>query len=346
MAEQEFSKLLENNASQTLQGHSALKQAIKLHKVMDLNLSPGNVNQVIRLAERIRISSLRENEEIFDMDDNLEISAQDLVSSDFLVGKISAWIEKTREELFGAPEPPFMEDLESAVSWIETTARIDLENKNPAAASIKKEIFQIAEQQETSVPFLRRDIFIPCNDKVKSLFVQPGTLLYNLSRKVETVAEATGFSKSSVTAYILTGLEPILPRVNISLHTGSANLPNGSNNGSGKSSITLSRKSIKIEIHSADLSPQELKAIYDRYRQELKIRKSKSLSNNQVKLFYLVYNRGGPPKEGAKAFWQEIKEVWNSKPENKPYKSWEGIYQRYTLVERKMEHLFIKNNQA
>lgn len=123
MAGQEFLNSLENNASQALQGHSALKQAIKLHKVMDLYLSPGNVDQVIRMAERIRISSLQENVEIFNMEDNVEISAQDLVSSDFLVGKITAWIEKTREELFGAPEPPFIEDLESAISWIETTAR-------------------------------------------------------------------------------------------------------------------------------------------------------------------------------------------------------------------------------
>ncbi len=346
MTGQDFLNLLENNASQTLQGHSALKQAIKLHKIMDFNLSPGNVDQVIKLAERIRISSMQENEDMFNRESNVEISAQDLVSSDFLVRKITPWVNNIREELFGAPEPPFIEDLESAISWIETTARIDMENKNPAAASIKKEIYQIAEQQQTHVPFLRRDIFIPVNDKIKSIFVQPGTLLYNLSKKVETVAGATGFSKPSVIAYILTGLEPVLPRVNISLHSGRAKLPKNNEDKTGKSSTTLSRKSIKIEIHSADLSPQELKAIYDRYRQELNIRKSKSLSNDQVKLFYLVYNRGGPPKEGAKAFWQEIREVWNSNPANKPYKSWEGIYQRYTIVERKMEHLFIKNDQA
>lgn len=346
MAAQELLNLLQNNASPALQGHNALKQAIQLYKIMDLNLSPGNVDKVIRLAERIRISSLQGNEDLFNMENNIEISAQDLVSSDFLVRKITPWVEKTREELFGAPEPPFSDDLESAISWIETTARIDLENKNPAAASIKKEIYQIAEQQETSVPFLRRDIFVPVNDKVKSIFVQPGTLLYNLSRKIETISGATGFVKPSVTAYILTGLEPILPRVNISFQTGRANLPDTNDHKTGTNSVTLSRKSIIIEIHSADLSPKELKAIYDRYRQELKIRKTKSLSKDQVKLFYLVYNRGGPPREGAKAFWQTIKEIWNSNSVNKPYKSWEGVYQRYKIVERKMESLFIKKDRA
>ena len=342
MMAQELLNLLENSASPALQGHSALKQAIRLYKVMDLSLSPGNVDKVIRLAERIRISSLHENEDLSNMENNIEISSQDLVTSDYLVRKITPWIEKTREEIFGAPEPPFVDDLESSISWIETTARIDLENKNPAAASIKKEIYQIAEQQDTSVPFLRRDIFIPSNGKVKSIFVQPGTLLYNLSRKIEAVAGATGFGKPPVTAYILTGLEPILPRVNISYQTGRASIPDKSNHKNISSSVTLSRKSIVIEIHSADLSPQELKAIYDRYRQELKIKKSKSLSKDQVKLFYLVYNRGGPPREGAKAFWQDIKEIWNSNPSNKPYKSWEGVYQRYKIVERKMENLFIK----
>lgn len=346
MAAQELMKLLENNASPSLQGHSALKQAIELYKLMDLNPSPGDVDKVIRLAERIRISSLQGNEDISNMENNVEISSQDLVTSDFLVRKITSWVEKTREELFGAPEPPFIDDLESAISWIETTARIDLENKNPAAASIKKEIYQIAEQQETSVPFLRRDIFVPVNNKVKSIFVQPGTLLYNLSRKIETIAGATGFGKPSVITYILTGLEPILPRVNITFQTGRASLPDNGDHKVEKKPVTISRKSIVIEIQSADLSPQELKAIYDRYRQELKIRKTKSLSKDQVKLFYLVYNRGGPPREGAKAFWQDVKEVWNSNPANKPYKSWEGVYQRYKIVERKMESLFIQNDLA
>ncbi len=342
MSRQDLISTLEKTASQDLQGHKAIQKAVELYEIINSKLSPDQLNGILRLAERIRINTLKENEALPELENIVEITPQDLVSSDYLVEKIAYWVNNIREEMFGDIEPPFEDDLESALSWLETTARIDMESKNPVAVSTKKEINQIANQEQTSVPFLMRDIFMPAKNKVKSFWVQPGTLLYNLSRKIDNIANATGFKRHAVTVYILTGLEPVLPRVNITLNLGKAELPvkDGSKD---KESEILSKRSLKIEIHSADLSPKELKMIYDQYRNELNIRKTKSLSEDQIRLFYLVHNRGGPPQKGAKAFWESVKNEWNNNPSNKPYSSWEGVYQRFKIVERKMESLFLQD---
>lgn len=332
---------LEKNASPDLQGNNALTRAVELYEITGNELSVNQTADILRLAERIRINSLKEEDDFLNLDGSVELSLQDIVSSDYLVDKISYWIEQIREELFGVTEPPFPDDLESSISWIETTALIDLENNKSAKDSTEGDIRQLTSSQQTGVPFLMRDILIPSKSSVKSIWVQPGTLLYNLSRKIETISRATGFGKHALTTYILTGLEPILPRLSISLNLGKAVLP-CRNNDLQDSNYKLTKRSLKIEIHTADLSPKELKMIYDKYRRELRIRKTKSLSSEQVKLYYMVRNRGGPPVQGSKAFWQEIRAAWNKIPDNKPYKSWEGVYQRYKIVERKMENLFIK----
>lgn len=341
MPRQDLLLELHKNASPSLQGHDALTKAVELFEIIGNKLSANQTADILRLAERIRINSLKEEDDFLNLDGSIELSLQDIVSSDYLVDKISYWVEQIREELFGVKEAPFPDDLDSSISWIETTALIDLENKKSAGVSTEDNIQEHAFSQQAGIPFLMRDILIPTKNSVKSIWVQPGTLLYNLSRKVETISRATGFSRHALTMYILTGLEPILPRLSISLNLGKAELPCRDSN-LQDNNHKLTKRSLKIEIHTADLSPKELKMIYDKYRSELKIRKTKSLSSEQVKLYYMVRNQGGPPAQGSKAFWQDIRKRWNKNPDNKPYQSWEGVYQRYKIVERKMENLFIK----
>jgi hypothetical protein len=345
MSRQALLKELESRAAPALQGHSALGKAVELLEIINGNILNDQLDTVLRLAERIRINSLRDGDDLYNICDTIEIKPQDLVAGDFLIDKIGYWVDMIREDLFGAAEPPFVDDLESAINWLETTARIDMQEKNPAAASAKNELNQVAAQQQTSVPFLMRDIFIPAKNSIKSIWVQPGTLLYNLSRKIQGIAKGTGFRPHALTVYILTGLEPILPRVTISTNLGRADLPARKTGQTGMVELKprkLSKRSLKIEIHTADLSPAELKSIYDQYRKELKIRKTKTLSDDQIKLFYLVRSKGGVPEQGTKAFWLMVRDSWNSDPDNKAYISWEGIYQRYKIIEKKMESLYFK----
>ncbi|MDZ4132076.1 MAG: hypothetical protein U1E11_02980 [Dethiobacteria bacterium] len=344
MSRQALLKELESRAAPALQGHSALSKAVELLEIINGNILDDQLDTVLRLAERIRINSLRDGDDLYNICDTVEIKPQDLVAGDFLIDKIGYWVEMIREELFGATEPPFVDDLESAINWLETTARIDMQEKNSFSASANSELNQVAAQQ-TSVPFLMRDIFIPAKSSIKSIWVQPGTLLYNLSRKIQGIAKATGFRPHALTVYILTGLEPVLPRVTISTNLGRADLPARKAGQTGTVELKprkLSKRSLKIEIHTADLSPAELKTIYDQYRQELKIRKTKTLSDDQIKLFYLVRSKGGVPDQGTKAFWLMVRDSWNSDPVNKAYISWEGIYQRYKIIEKKMESLYFK----
>ncbi len=339
MSREDIIRELEKSAPPALREGGALRKAQDLHLKVGTTISPEALDDILKLAEKIHLNSLPEDDSLFNYNADHDYTPQDLVSSDYLVRKIAFWVEQIREKLFGAPEPPFVNDPENALSWVETTARHDLESKNAGKSGPESKQLQAEEQQ---VPFLLRSILIPSNNRVKQVWVQPGTLLYELSRRIEDISRATGFKKHSLCIYILTGLEPLLPRVTIGLDLGRAEVPQKSA-GSGNLKSKLARRSLKIEIHSADITPQELKKIYDKYRRDLKIRKTKALSNEQVKLFLMVNKNGGPPKKGSKAFWENIRDTWNSEQDNKPYKSWEGVYQRYKIVERKMENLFVKS---
>ncbi len=109
-------------------------------------------------------------------------------------------------------------EMEGAASWVEATAKMDADNAGPVPDRAE------ADGLQPGIGFLMRDIYIPAENNVRSIWGRPGTLLYNLSRRVDNLASATGFRKHALTLYLLTGLEPILPRVNICVNLGRADL--------------------------------------------------------------------------------------------------------------------------
>ncbi len=338
MKQSEFFNALENEAPVHLRNSSSLEHAFKLVKSIDDKFTFHSRPDIIRLAERVRINSLPDDRDIFGIEVGVKISHMALVSSDYLVQIIGGWAEQIREELFGDLNPPFPGDIEGAASWVEATAKMDADNAGPAPDRAE------AGGLQPGIGFLMRDIYIPAENNVRSIWVRPGTLLYNLSRRVDNLASATGFRKHALTLYLLTGLEPILPRVNICVNLGRADLPypRGESGSEPRGKLRLAKRSLKVEINTADLTPDELKAIYEHYRRELKVRKMKSLSPEQTRLYYMVCKKGGPPQKGSKEFWLKMQEEWNSNSSNKPYKSWEGVYQRYKIVKRKMDSLYLK----
>ncbi len=341
MPRQSLLNELQNNAPHDLQGHPALANAADLLEIINGSLLSESAESLYSLAERIRINTLKDADDLYGITDEVDVKLQDLVASDYLVTCIASWVKQIREELFGAPEPPFENDLENAIRWVETTAMTD----DPGSKGIdRNKTTETIIPNSTDLKFLKRNIFLPENNTIKTVWVQPGTLLHSVSRKIEIISSATGFKPHAVTVYLLTGLEPILLRIVVTVKAGRALLPTEPTdmNDNRMAKRRLLKRSLCIELHSADISPAELKNIYERYRSELKIRKTKTLSDEQVRLFYLVRKEGGPPAQGSKAFWNKIRETWNANPKNKPYKSWEGIYQRYKIVERKMDNLFIK----
>ncbi len=325
-----LNKIKEQAPSDSYYYH-AIEQAFNIARVVHSNLDEKTTPYIIRLARRIAINTLRDEDDFYNLTEDIDIGYRDIVTSDYVISKISHWVAKVREELFDSTEPPFYDDHENAVRWVEDTAKLDGENEN-------------ASQGKESLPFLKSEIYLPYQNSVKPIWVQPGSLLYHLGKKALSISQATGFRKHAVTIYILTGLEPVFPRVTMQINYGRAVLPQDNPDADtiNKEKLTISSKSLCVNIYAADLSPGELKEIYDGYRRELKLNKMKSLSEDQVKLFYLVHNAGGPPKYGSKAFWNEIKKQWNNIHGNKPYKSWEGVYQRYKIVVQKMDSLYFK----
>ena len=338
MPNQDLWKIISQEAPPELQEHNALEQAYAIAAVINGSLTKEDIPYIIRTAKRIAINTLIDEDDLHGLNKNIAIGYRDLVNSDFVISKIVHWIGQIREELFDSAEPPFDNDLESAIKWVEETVKAETVDQKGSTAA------DSAGKMPDNISFLKSEIYLPYKNSVKAIWVQPGALLYHLGKRAINISQATGFRKHGVIVYILTGLEPIFSRVTLQINYGRAQLPftGHKNDMPDTKPLTIASRSLSVNIHAPDLSPAELKNIYESYRRELKLNKMKSLSEEQVRLFYLVLNTGGPPKNGAKSFWLKIRDKWNSMPENKPYKSWEGVYQRYKIIEQKMHNMYFK----
>ncbi|NLA11609.1 MAG: hypothetical protein GX883_05740 [Firmicutes bacterium] len=265
------------------------------------------------------------------------VTQQDIVGSDYLVEQITPSVNHVREMLFGDCEPPF-DSIAAAVSWIRKKAAeplsADIKTKKERGVKEYQRLRGLVISGEAIGLFgvSRNYLDFPGEDGfISSVPVVQQTDLAILASHAKRISEATGFRKYAATVYILTGLKPILPRVNTSVRPSWHELPAGNH---------LWRKNIVIEINAADLTFNELKAIYDNYRKDLGIVKKKPLNVQQARLYNLVVNKGGPPAKGATAFWRAIQKEWNSDTSNSSYQTWEGVYQRYKTIEDKLKNLY------
>lgn len=307
------------------------------------------VKKAISLARRMQYSGLPSNNDVRDQDNGNNqiesqktISKQDLITSDYLIGQIATWVESIRYELFNSNEIPFPKDIPSAVAWIKE----EFNKPRPKDVQIKierfkQEINKIEEMKKEgliigSYTLEREFLDYPGKEGwVESVPVSGRPKLEGLQRETKRIAKATGFREYAVTLHVLTGLKPMLPRftikapLNPQVPSHFAITPDGGQ---------LKRNYIQVEINAADLSPSELRGIYDKYRSGLNIEKSKTISKEQFRLYYLVKEKGGPPTaKGTTGFWRQVKDEWNAVPGNKIYKTWEGPYKAYKRIIEKLD---------
>lgn len=344
----EFLELLKEKAAAAASagayqlGDADLEAAVNLIGEMagdDFYMS--QIGKAINVAKRLKIEGSKKREDKppgIGHGFTQKLTQQDLITSDYLLKQVAPSVEQARKELFGSTAPPF-DSIKAAVSWIKKKAAEplppDVKAKKERGHHEYKRLADMVAKDEAVGQFgiHRSSLDFPGDGIVESIPVTDQTDLARLSGYVRRISSATGFPEYFVTTHILTGIEPIVPRVKVSCRPSWHELPAGN---------SLWRKKFVIEINAADLSFEELRNIYSAYRNGLNISRKKPPSKDQVKLYNLVKDKGWPPEDrkGTVAFWKSVQGAWNDIPGTKKYKSWEGVYQRYKIIEDKFNNLF------
>lgn len=346
MTRQEFLKAVEMQVNRAIEtgaytlSTKDIELAVELFVTIENNLGKRHIPTVIQFARSLKNHNLGQRKDNSKTDYRAavrQVTQQDIVNSDYLIEQIAPSVEQIRKTLFGDCNPPF-DSIAAAVSWIRKKAAEplppDIKAKEERGFKEYERLCELIISGKAIGLFgvSRNSLDFPGDDGfVTSIPVVEQTDLATLAAAVKRISNATGFREYAVTVHILTGLKPILPRVSTSVRPSWHELPAGNH---------LWRKQAVIEINVADLTFDELKEIYDNYRKELDVVKKKPLNKQQIKLYNLVASKGGPPRKGVTAFWKAIQEEWNGDASNSPYKTWEGAYQRYKLVEDKFKNLY------
>lgn len=150
--------------------------------------------------------------------------------------------------------------------------------------------------------------------------VDPDSPLAPLARAVPRMANATGFSNTQLTLYVLAGIEPRRAAVTLSR-------PHVVDNERG-----ISRMEVRITIHSPELTFEQLRELHRQIRSAWGSEKTKPINPSDELVLEVVEELGGVPSAwGAKAdFFRRVTSALKKKKEirYKDYRSAEAAYER------------------
>ena len=164
----------------------------------------------------------------------------------------------------------------------------------------------------------------------KNAPVFPDTFLFKLAGEIDRVSRTTGLPPEALTAHVLTGLMPVMPRVRITEHKSHPRLPSGEQ---------AHLRSVTLTFRTADLTFKELRTIYDEIKTYMGGKGVQAPTLEDLELWELVQEMGIPPEpyNGVREYWQRVLEELNRRhPEGVPLKSWEGLQKRYRRVRKRL----------
>lgn len=329
----EFLKELENKSSKHFRKKKAYSIFLKLINSWGKDkFDYSDFAKALSFMNSVEISLAREKEE---GKDNLffsELTFQDILTSEFLLNKITPHVEEVRKKIFGSPKAPF--DWNGAVEWIENEAKKpgknkvnikELKNKLKKLSKELSENYKFLTLSARSLPYQKK------NDEWLHRVNVNGPKLFHLENETRSMAKAAGFSQPALVIHVLTGIKPLVPRVDINtsllLHKLSEQ-------------ETLSRREINLKIRAKDFTFRELQRIYRMIRKEITLEKGKTLKQKHLRIYNFIRELGKPPSRGELGywkFWNNAQKKWNEKYPDDEYKSWQGIRKTYESTMTELE---------
>jgi hypothetical protein len=216
------------------------------------------------------------------------------------------YVREIRTDLFGLDGAPWQpEQLEEARAWIR--GRFDAELRPPGPAEreeIDLHVRRLRELDRSRVT-LQRPVLMFAGEPFP---LDIDSSLRPLAEAARRIAMTTGFSESAVTAWVLLGVEPGLPRVRIKVRDSVADL----------AGTKAGRRSVVLELNTP-LNETDLRRLFRQVREafvqrtmpfrirELQGRQGPSITPLDRHLANLVAQTPG-------ATWEQRAEVWQRRP--------------------------------
>jgi hypothetical protein len=251
-----------------------------------------------------------------------------------LAKRLGPWARKLREEGFGSQHAPFPEDLAAAALWIEEQSEADgkeWQRQGVSTFEAEREILRLSDEAglvaRTEVRYLK--YIRPDKEYRQMAGAFPGTFLWRLSRETESVAEKIAFPPEVLVGFVLSGSQPMISRVRITKTHGRRKV----------AQEDIPCRSVTLEFNTADLSYEELRALYGEIREFFGATDKERLSWPEFDFISLVESMGGPPRQGKTRFWRDVLQRWNELPASKssPLSSWLSARNKYVRLDGRMK---------
>jgi len=258
----------------------------------------------------------------------IEPTASSQLTTEFLIYKITPWVEKTREKLFHSKESPFKTKKEAS-RWIKdvyTKNQVQLEaygQKLEAYGQKLKACEQRARNGEQPLEVIEELHGLPEISKFK-----PSDEFIFIMREAKEISKVIGESFYDVTLYVLTGDMAVFPRLHVYTEEEMRRIP------FGEEVVT---RVAKVEIRDA-LSFDEFRSLRNVIRSKLGVSRMKPFSERDLKLFRIVRDSWGPVRgKGAVAYWKSVNQALDSDA----CQTWKGARLAYDRLEKKLINQYL-----
>jgi len=235
------------------------------------------------------------------------------------------FINKWRKIFFNSEDPPFLNNPQAAVRWLDQEAkrqekslkRIAEKNQDEISklenemSKLKKEILKRVDKLRILNPKYKETRFIPSHwayDKEPLSFMRnhimfeaiEGTLFGKLNKEIREISRNSIFSPEAILVYMFTGIKPIVhPFISIrKLHQ-------------------FPRAEVKVQTKRM-LTKKEIEWIYQNLKKYFGKQRKRLFTEKNLNLYDLVEKYGGYPQKNKQKFWEKIHKEWNEKyPDNK-----------------------------
>lgn len=237
----------------------------------------------------------------------LELSPEGLIHADILIAEIQPSIMKLRHAFFGAESPPFPNEVDEAIRWLdEETHKQACELASyPSQPTLPE--FQKIVTRTIPLYLKRKSRRLPGHQF--KLIVEPLTIQYRgtdgqmkkrpiiratplhvIQDALQRISIDTGFAFDMLLVFLLTGIHPVIPALRIR---------------------TTVRKSKVVSVDFLrSMHNEELLSLHKVLQYAFRAGR-KSLSSRSLEVYQFVNERGGIPVSGKEAFWRKLHTEWN-----------------------------------
>jgi hypothetical protein len=192
----------------------------------------------------------------------------------------------------------------------------------------------IPDSQKPSYHLFRQhhpDIYPSVEAWIWSIAIHEDSVLAKLEDAAHKIADAAGFSKRDVIAWILADEKPTIPPLRMRNEYKELKLPDDR---------TLRNRYVVIEILEPEhLTYYHLEQIYHSIREDFNVSRVKALTVAHQRLRDIVNRLGGVPvKHGTKtSFWEQVRQEWNREVGREEYSEWRPLQMKYKRLREKLK---------